>query len=88
MSIDKNTSQFDRVNALESQLNDVEGLVAALEIVAWEFCQETIQDRKLNSLRSAVIALSSSLDRVVHEGPYYADRKESITEQSQVQAAA
>ena len=61
-------SHADRVNDLESQLSDVEGLVAALEIVSWDLCQTTITDPRLNTLRSAVIALSSSLDRVIKDG--------------------
>ena len=61
-------SHADRVNELECQLNDVEGLVAALEIVSWQLCQESIADPGLASIRSAVIALSSSLDRVMKDG--------------------
>ncbi|MEO1346430.1 MAG: hypothetical protein AAFV74_19995 [Pseudomonadota bacterium] len=61
-------SHADRVNDLESQLSDVEGLVIVLEIVAWELCQTSITDPRLRNLRSAVIALSSSLDRVLKDG--------------------
>ena len=64
----RDDTHFARVNQLENQLNDIEGLVAALETIAWDFCQETIADPALLRIRSAVIALSSSLDRVMKDG--------------------
>ncbi len=58
---------LDEVNRLDAQIDDVRGLVDALELVCWHLCQETVEDPTLARLRKAILGLSTALYRAVKD---------------------
>lgn len=57
----------ERALAAEFKLVNVENLVDALQLVCWDLTQKEIEDAELNRIRSAVIGIGDSLEKLLAE---------------------
>ncbi|WP_386684181.1 hypothetical protein [Loktanella sp. R86503] len=55
----------DRLDEADSILADMTGLASALEILAWDFAQESIKGVHARMRRDAICAISNAMGRLV-----------------------
>lgn len=56
---------YEEREFLDRQISDLEGLIAALELVVYDLSSATIRDREVANLCTAIIGISTALDASV-----------------------
>ncbi|WP_386682986.1 hypothetical protein [Loktanella sp. R86503] len=68
----------DRLDEADSILADMTGLASALEILAWDYAQESIKGVHQRMRRDAICAISNAMGRLVGRDEMFAKEAAAV----------